>query len=277
MEGALYNAFSRVHGNANSGHIMWLGLQWCGLVAVLAVIGAIFYLRNPPIERLAVTGPVPNRPVRAILAGLLLCAVALPVVVALRVGTTESLNRHVGYGLLLAAPMGGNGLARIIGGHFSRLQIGIAVWILSLGIGAHQAREQYGGWPTTTPLTTVLQAYYHPGDRVYLDVDETELYYLHAWDDYPKWTSTYWFPYITKNGKRLTNAPAYQQAIKDGYFDIIAYDPSYRYSTVYDKAVSKLSFSQIVAASGNYHLVAVLPMDNHFQPYYVWLKVRKYS
>lgn len=272
---ALYNASSRVNGHQRVMHLVWPTLQWIGMLFGAALLGAVLYVLDPRTERTAeAPDPCPSRLNRAALGVVLVGSALIPLAIALKIGSNESLNRHVGYGMLLAAPMAGFGLAKIIGGHFSRLQIGIAIWLVTLVLGVQQARDQYDSWPTTTPLNTVLAAYYHPSDKVFVDVDEAEVYYLHAWDDTDKWTTIYWFSYTTKHGQHLVNGPAYAQAIKDGYFDIIAYDASYRYSTAFDSTVRHLTFPQMIAASGRYRLVAVLPMNNNYAPYYVWLRVR---
>ena len=59
----------------------------------------------------------------------------------IRIHTFVSLQKHVGFGLLLAAPIIGVGLARIVGDHFRRAQIGIAVWGAALALGMTQANN----------------------------------------------------------------------------------------------------------------------------------------
>jgi len=269
FHGALAN-LTRVHGTVPAAHILSLSEKWVGLPAALGVIGAVCYAVRARTElSVAESEHKPHLAVRIALGVVLAGTAFVPTLSALRISSTESLNRHVGYGLLFAAPMMGIGLARIIADHFRRIQIGIAVWIVLLVFGVQQATVQYTSWLDLTPVNNALAAYYHPGDRVLVDVYEPPIYYLHAWDDWSNWTSGFSMRYRAASGKVLWGEQAYEQAVKDGYFDVIATDKSNGTTISYTKLMN------VISASNKYRLVAVLPMGAHTAPYYVWLKQRR--
>jgi hypothetical protein len=269
FQGALTN-LTRVHGNVAAAHILSLSERWAGLPAVLGVIGAACYAVRARTElSVAEAEHSPRLAVRIALGVVLAGTAFVPTLSAIRISSTESLNRHVGYGLLFAAPMMGVGLARIIADHFRRIQIGIAVWIVLLVLGVQQATAQYATWRDSTPVNTVLAAYYQPGDKLLVDVYEPEIYYLHAWDDWSNWYDGYSMRYQAKNGKILWNDQAYDQAVTDGYFDVIATDKSNATTMSYTKLTAAIN------ASNKYRLVAVLPSGTQAAPYYVWVKQRR--
>ena len=269
VRGALNN-LTRVHGTVPAKHILDVSGRWAGAAAALAVIGAVAYaVRARTEESLADAELDPGLRIRIALGVVLAGTAFLPAISALRIHSTESLNRHVGYGLLFAAPMVGVGLARIIGDHFRRIQIGIAVWVALLVFGTQQAQAQYGTWQGVTSLDAVLSAYYHHGTKVLVDVSDPEIYELHAWDDWTNWTDGFGLKTTGEDGKALYGDAAYRQAVLAGDFDLIAADRS---------NVTTMSFAKLQAAisdSHRYRLIAVLPSDHHWAPYYVWAKMSR--
>jgi hypothetical protein len=215
-------------------------------------------------------GPVPRRRTRVLIGIVLVAATLIAPISQLRLGSTEGLFRHVGYGLLFAAPMAGFGLARIVGGHFRSVQIGIAVWVAVLVIGVQQAQADRASWPNSGLLTAALSAYEHPGDHTYVDIDTAEIYYLKDWDSQQNWTSGYSFSYRSSSGTNLYGYLAYRQAVRDGYFNVIAYN-KYPLSGV---ATADAAISAAVKANSQYRLAAVIPLNNRLGVYYVWLKRR---
>ena len=79
--------------------------------------------------------------------GLLLCGTALLApAYQMHLHTGVSLHKHIGYGLLFAAPMAGVGLSRIMGAHFRYPQLAIVSWVTLLTLGISQSQYLYHGW-----------------------------------------------------------------------------------------------------------------------------------
>lgn len=259
---ALFNATDRVSGGADAAKILRLAADWGGWVALVGAFGAVCYgLR-------AQTDQDPGRRIRAALGLVLAGSVLIAPLAQIHLGSDEGLQRHMGYGLLFAAPMAGIGLVRIVGEHFRRMQVGIAVWIIALVFGMQQAAANTASWPNSAALTAALTGYAKPGDHIYVDINTAEIYYLKDWDNFDNWSSGYAFSYTAKSGKHLYGYPAYKQAVEDGYFNIIAYN---QYP---EEAVASADNAVSAAAKLNpqYRLVGVIPLDDRLGIYYIWLK-----
>jgi hypothetical protein len=269
---ALFNATSRVSGGASADRILQLAAQWAGWVALVAAFGAVCYTvrrqGGDPAHDHWGGGPYPARHLRFCVALVMAGSVLIAPLAQIHLGSDEGLQRHVGYGLLFAAPMAGVGLVQVVGEHFRRVQLGIAVWIIALVFGAQQAATNTASWPNSTNLTAALSGYAQPGDHVYVDINTAEIYYLKDWDTFDDWSSGYSFSYTPHGGKTLYGYPAYRKAVQDGYFNIIAYN---RYP---EAAVASADDAVAAAAKSNpqYRLVAVIPLDDRLGIYYIWLK-----
>ena len=142
----------------------------------LAVIGAVAYTLRPFTEPGEEVAPGGGRPSRALLGAVVVGSLLLAPAEQIRIHTFVSLQKHVGFGLLLAAPIIGVGLARIVGDHFRRAQIGIAVWGAALAIGMTQANNLFNAWPNSTVLVTDMTKYLRPGAHYLVEVDEVPIY-----------------------------------------------------------------------------------------------------
>lgn len=97
--------------------------------------------------------------------------------------TGTSLHKHVGFGLLFAAPMAGVAMTRLAGAHFRRPQLAIVGWVVLLVLGLAQSQDRYHVRPDTTRLIATLRPQLGPD--------------------------------------RMTGDAAYRAAIADGYFDVL--------------------------------------------------------
>ena len=185
----------------------------------------------------------------------------------IRIHTFVSLQKHVGFGLLLAAPIIGVGLARIVGDHFRRAQIGIAVWGAALALGMTQANNLFNAWPNSTVLVTDMTKYLRPGAHYLVEVDEVPIYYLrgHADAQPSQFTSTYYIGYVDKQGAFLTGNAGYVAAIKAGYFQVIAYN--YQTTPAADDVIART-----LVTDPDYALAAVIPNGNDTVRQYIWVK-----
>ena len=140
--------------------------------------------------------------------------------------TATSFQKHIGFGLFFAAPMAGVGLARIIGDHFRRAQLGVAVWGLCLMLGMVQANDIFNSWANARPLVAELSRYLQPGAHYLVEAAEVPTYYLRRNPDAKasQFVTTYFISYTGQNGITLTGDAGFEAAVRQGYFHVIAYD-----------------------------------------------------
>jgi hypothetical protein len=179
--------------------------------------------RTEPGEWIA---PAGGRPRRAALGALLACTAFLAPLYQAHLHTDVSLHKHIGFGLFFAAPLAGLGLARLVGDHFHRPQVGVALWSLALVLGMAQSQSLYQAWPQAGPLVRAMSPYLRPGAKYLVEVPEVPIYYLegNAAAQPSQFWSTYNITYIDSRGTTLTGDAGFQAAIKAGYFRMVAYD-----------------------------------------------------
>jgi hypothetical protein len=267
LTGFRFTTLDRFEGAASVGSLAWDVAQWIGVPLLIAAVGAVGYAIRPftePGERLA---PAGGRLRRALLGGLMAGSALLAPIEQIRIHTETSLFKHVGFGLMIAAPIAGLGLARIIGDHFRRAQIGIAIWGASLAIGMTAASNLFQAWPSTSVFIADLARYIRPDGRYLVEVDEVPIYYLR---DNPgaqprQFTSTYYIGYTTRQGQFLTGDAGYAAAIKAGYFSVVAFN--YQTTPAVDAVLA-----QTLAADPDYSLAEVIPNGNDTVRQYIWVK-----
>jgi Dolichyl-phosphate-mannose-protein mannosyltransferase len=267
LTGFKFTTLDRFEGTASVGSLTWDVAQWIGVPFLIAAVGAVAYAMRPftePGEQLA---PAGGRRRRALLGALMAGSALLAPIEQIRIHTETSLFKHVGFGLMLAAPIAGVGLARIIGDHFRRAQIGIAIWGTSLALGMTCANNLFEAWPNTSVFIADLARYIRPDGRYLVEVDEVPIYYFR---DNPgaqprQFTSTYYIGYTTEQGAFLTGDAGYVAAIKAGYFNVVAFD--YQTTPAVDSVLA-----QTLAADPDYSLAEVIPNGNDTVRQYIWVK-----
>src|SRR5581483_5318423 len=200
-----------------------LSLVWCGWLAVLAVIGVVSEARSR--RRPDAAGPR----TRVALAAVLAASVALATVYQVHIHQMQSLHKHIGFGLLFAAPVAGLAVSRLSRltaidprRRIPGLALGLAV-VLAWYAG-HAAAPEYG-WPNSAGLVSALRPMTGEGHFKYLaEENEVPRYYLRDSTEPYEWLTTFFFSYPTKSGQQLTGFPAYQAAIADHYFDLVVLD-----------------------------------------------------
>ena len=267
LTGFKFTTLDRFEGTASTRSLLWDVAQWVGVPFLLAVTGTVGWVLRPFTDRSERVGPGGSRARRALLGGLMAGSALLAPIEQIRIHTETSLFKHVGFGLMLAAPIAGVGLARIIGDHFRRAQVGIAIWGVSLAIGMTCANNLFEAWPNSSVFIADLARHVHPGDRYLVEVDEVPIYYLR---DNPgaqprQFTSTYYIGFTTKQGQFLTGNAGYVAAIKAGYFNVVAFN--YQTTPAVDAVLART-----LAADPDYSLAAVIPNGNDTVRQYIWVK-----
>jgi hypothetical protein len=207
---------------------------WTGLIALLAVLGALLAARSG------------DRP-RYLPAVLAAAAVLAPAEQA-RLHTVVSLQKHVVLGAWFAAIAAGYALARLSRvapgrGWAPIMAIPIAASTLFGSIG--QASALVRAWPDSAQLISVLRPALraYPGHYLAEDYD-VEAYYLRAEAGWRRWSSTYYFSYPgTPPG-----AAAYRAAIARHYFSLVILD--FR-----DTAATDHEITADMALAGGYYVL----------------------
>ncbi|UFR02317.1 glycosyltransferase family 39 protein [Streptomyces sp. Go40/10] len=263
----------RAHGTTSVPAMAWDCFRWGGLLFALACLGTVLYTRR---ERL---GEVPGRRApagpgtrwRLVLGAVLTGTALLAPAYQIHLQTSVSLHKHIGYGLLFAAPMAGVGLTRLMGAHFRFPQAAIAVGVLALTLGMSQSAQNYGIWPSTTYLMPELAKNVRPGQKWLGQPHEAPVYYLsrEGLTDYTLWTSIYYIDYTGRQGRHLMGAEGYRAAIDDGWFDGVVLDWSDQPGDVQALIRGEMR------TSGRYRLAGALSYrtsvgTGHFE---IWLRV----
>jgi len=268
QQGIQFTTLERFNGTSSTSSLLWDSLQWGGLPIALAVIGAVGYAISPTTDRDEDMAPGGSRLRRTVLGVVLAGSALLAPAEQIRIHTFVSLQKHIGFGLFLAAPIAGVGLARVVGDHFRRAQVGIAVWGAVLALGMTQANNLFNVWPNTSVFIPDFARYLRPGAHYLVEVDEVPIYYLrHHADAQPdQFTSTYYIGYVDTQGQFLTGNAGYIAAIKAGYFQVVAYN--YQTTPAVDQVIA-----QTLTTDPSYRLAAAIPNGNDTVTQYIWVRV----
>lgn len=188
-------------------------------------------------------------------------------------GEMISLDKHLAFSMFFLAPLAGFAIASVLSNwqryaiRSARLSwfITLALCLLTLLPGIQQARTLYGGWPSSTALTTFLRPKVQIGVGHYLAEDYDVLRYnlmneTAIW----QWSSLDYFVYTDKQNHNLSGETAYKAAIQEGYFDLV--ELSYGYH-----APLATQIAQTLVASNNYDLIARIPIHNSYGSGYFWI------
>lgn len=182
-----------------------------------------------------------------------------------------SLDKHLGFSMFFVMPAAGCALAHISGfrhraATYGRyLLSGIAICLLLFLFLTPQANYMYSTWPPTTALTSALKTMVRQGNGRYLvEQYETSRYNLETEIYDWQWTGLNFFQYTDKQGHTYFGDPAYVQAIKDGYFDVIQLNYSNNIPT-------GTLISQAIAQSHKYDLVEKVPYTDVYGTGYFWI------
>jgi len=199
--------------------------KWGAPVFAAALVGAFFYVFRYQ-QSDGESGPLFGRRGRAAMVALMLGTALLAPANQLRIHTDVALQKHIGFGLLFAAPLAGYGVYRLVGRHFGRIQLGIGMLVLAFAFGMSQSHIMFGGWPNSDKLINTLRQYQKPNAHYLVEIDEVPIYYLRGDTSAEpgQFTSTFAFLYLDWQGQWLTGDNAYTTAVIQGYFQVIAFD-----------------------------------------------------
>ena len=267
--GISFTTTSRAQGTDSVATVLMTAVEWgAGLFAV-SLIGAVCVIRLPRRHpHSAIPGPGWQRvSLVLLLVGTALLAPAYQA----HLHTTISLQKHVGFGLFFAAPLAGYGLVRLVGAHLHRAQLGIGLLVLNLALGMTQSLYIFHSWPNSYAMVAELVRYQQPDQHYFVGNASNAIYQLRGDPDAQPWqfTDAFYFQYEVKPGVEETGDVAYADAIKAGYFRVIAYDFSA------DGAVES-SVAEDLYHSESYVMVARIPSPTSGGPGYAYVWVRKW-
>ena len=216
--GITYTTLARAHGGSSAAGIVADSLGWVAVIVILAAIGSAVAITMQPA--------LPMK----LCACLLASAVILAPADQARIHVFTSLFKHVGFGAWFGAAVAGYALTSLASAVPAVKQRGAAmtsagVAVAGLLIGASLAQTHFLSWPNTTAfvaqLRTLLPA--HKGHVLAADNGNVIEYYLPdelqgMIFDGP-WFLRYQDP---ATGKYLAGRAAYADAVKHGYFSVIA-------------------------------------------------------
>jgi Dolichyl-phosphate-mannose-protein mannosyltransferase len=259
---------ARAQGSTPVTTILTEGLKWGGVLFAVAVFGTVAYAWRPRTERGERIAP-PGSRLRRVTMGVVLTGTALlaPLYQA-HIHTDTSFQKHIGFGLFFAAPMAGVGLARILGDHFRRPQFGLAVWGLVLALGITQSGQFFGSWPNSQGFTQVMARYLRPHALYLIEAPEVPEYYLENRPDaQPRQFIPTFGMSIVNKGKRLTGAAVYKLTIRQGWYQIVAYDG------VTSPGIAQMLRQDLTGAPYTLKKVVSGSTHGHVYNYYVWVKL----
>jgi 4-amino-4-deoxy-L-arabinose transferase-like glycosyltransferase len=259
---------ARAHGDTPLHTLLWQAVQWGGLVFGAAVLGSVAYVWRPRTEPAEQIAPAGSRLRRAIM-GLVLTGTALlaPAYQA-HLRTNESFQKHIGFGLFFAAPMAGVGLARIVGDHFRRPQLAVAVWGFAILLGVTQSAQLFASWGNSRQFISALTRQLKPGSRYLIEDAQVPEYYLggRRGAQPSQFHDTFSIVY-NDHGQILTGDLGFETAIEQGFFNVVAYNNA-------ETANLDVLLARELEADPSYRLAAVVPdttADVH-GAYYIWVK-----
>ncbi|MFF4158981.1 glycosyltransferase family 39 protein [Streptomyces sp. NPDC001678] len=262
----------REHGTESALALLRRSLAWGGLLFATACLGAFSYARrgrmNESPRSLSLSGPGPRW---RFLVGVLLCGTAvLAPAYQMYLGTGVSLFKHVGFGLLFAAPMAGIGVSRLVGAHFRYPQLGILLWVVMLCAGLAQSTWRFGVWPDSTQLIRTIEPEVNAKGRYLSATSEVPAYYLREKTSARQWFGTYSFDYKDARGAVHTGRDGYKRALDDGWFDLVVLDGVATGATGETEAF----IAERLKGSAHYRLLATIPFEHSGGTgiYRVWAK-----
>jgi 4-amino-4-deoxy-L-arabinose transferase-like glycosyltransferase len=257
-QGIKFTTLTRSTGTAAVSGVLYVSGTWVGVVAMLAVIGAV------------AVSYVSCRAEKA-LAWVLAGAVFLAPAEQARIHTVTSLFKHVDFGAWFGCIIAGYALASLAravpAAKASAAGAVSACLVLVAAIaGVGLSNSHFNGWPNSSKMISAIgPAITKTGCPCLLASDNLIDYYLPAqtWQD--QLTTVYYFRYPDSAERRLVHgALAYQQAIAAHYFRLVEIDPS-------ENAAVYWPVTRELAVTRGYKLIDSMPSNVADEPFEIWV------
>lgn len=236
VQGLMYTTLERRAGGEAAS--VWLitrdTASWIGPVLLVAAAAVAVAWRDGTRSRL--------------LYGLLLVAGLLAPAHQAQIHIITSLHKHVAFGAWFAAIGSGHVLAK---GAEVNLRKGWRVIAVAVGLiafaGIPQASAQMENWPDTSGMVSAMGRLLPQTGCPCLATESDVLGYYLKGSPPGEFTGAYYFAWRDPRGQLLTGLPAYQAAIRHGYFKVAEVDPD-------EGAEAYKVITQALAANRGYHL-----------------------
>lgn len=253
------------------GTIVGVCVTWGGFLTALALIGIGFQVVSRPsgVDR----GALWQRRRQILLATVLATTALLPMLYQIHLQTTQSLHKHIGFGLMFASPPAGYAVSRI-----SRLDsttrtrrlpglaLGVCLALGNLALGV--ATQMYQSWPNSKAMVAAIRPVVDgdPRHHYLAEEDEVPRYYLQDRTQPYQWSTTFSFSYTPKTGGTLSGLAAYRAALADHYFALVILDHGPT------AALDDQLEATMRAGQSGYHLVAAVAAKTSHGPqvFEVW-------
>jgi hypothetical protein len=266
---------SRAVGTDSVGAVLSLSAQATGVIAALAVAGAVVLTVRRSGWRIKLLGWT--------LAGAEFLAPAEQA----RIHTLTSLFKHVDYGAWFACVIAGyllaevasvkpspehaRGVARAVRRAAPAL---VAVTSIAIVIGAgywgdHVANGQYGNWPNSRVMTADLAKVAQPRGMYLVEDPSVVQYYLESTIPFENVDDTWTFYYTDPRTKKLLSGdPAFADAVKNSYFAAIDLAWGDTWNTDY-------LIKKDIGLYKTYRLVNTIPYRTSYglSKYQIWVRV----
>jgi 4-amino-4-deoxy-L-arabinose transferase-like glycosyltransferase len=264
--GIAFTTTARAAGTTPASEIYHDTMLRLGIVLIAALLGLAFAAFSPASAgRFRVPG--------TLLAVSLLVAGLLAPINQARIDTDVAFPKHLGFGAWFTAALAGFGIAAFFAQARSRaVANGVtALAVLASGAyGTQQAHLLFQTWGNAVPAVDAMKPYISKGTARYLAEDDpVEQYYLRKQTNQSQWYNTWSFSYRDpRTGAHYSGTPAYVDAIKHGFFNVI------ELLGVDSESADKQMAAEI-AKSKDYVLVAKVPLYENgsakpFSYYDIW-------
>ncbi len=214
--GVMSTTLARPSGSAAPAGVLYLSATWAGGVMVLALLGTV------------VVFVVDRRWVMRCLVAVLAGAAFLVPAEQARIHTITSLFKHVGFGAWFGCAVAGFALASLVKAVpatklAAASRVGLAAIALSALTGTALAGRQFHSWPNSAAFTAGLRRAAVTNRGPILESNSIPQYYIPGlWFRNEIGTVTFSYPDSAKGS--LSGPGAYAEAIRHGFFSIIALD-----------------------------------------------------
>jgi len=214
--GVMSTTLARSSGDVAPAGVLYVSATWAGGVMVLALIGtAVVFVMA---QRWAT---------RCLIFALAGAAFLVPAEQA-RIHTITSLFKHVGFGAWFGCVVAGFALASLLDvvpttKVAAAARVGLAATVLSALAGTALASSEFDSWPNSAAFTADLRRAAVTNRGPILESNSIPQYYVPGlWFRNEIGTVTFSYPDSAKG--RLSGPSAYADAIRHGFFSIIALD-----------------------------------------------------
>jgi hypothetical protein len=214
--GVRSTTLARSHGDAGAVGVLYLSAAWAGVILVLALIGTVVVFVKDQ-----------RRAMRCLILVLAGAAILAPAGQA-RMHTITSLFKHIGFGAWFGCVPAGFALACLMGvvpatKVAAAARAALAATVLSALAGTVLASSHFNSWPDSAAFTAALRRAAATNRGSLLESNSIPQYYVpDLWFRNEIGTVSFSYPDSAKGS--LSGPAAYADAIRHGFFSIIALD-----------------------------------------------------